>query len=546
MDIFRAGYIEFRCMAPDNRERIFALKRTLIRFFAAVLAAALLLPLTGCTQGSGVNSFTWFVEEIPSNLDPQIASASEDVIACTNLYGGLVRLDADGQAQNDLCEDWKVSADGLTYTFYLKSGLTYKTTNGEDTHYAITAEDFVYAFQRMFSPETHSPYAVEFSAIEGADTALAGLTDPEQIGVTAADTLTVVFHLSEPDDDFINKLALPGAMPCDEEFFLSTGGSYGLSIDTTISSGSFYLYNWTSSGLFLRRDVGDGLVDSLRLVQNTGSVQTAEDLILNERCTAALDTSDAATSLRSISYSDTTWCLLFNTQNAALSSTELRQSLASAARQAMPLTVNTNIYTSVTGLIPDGLTVGSIDYREAAGDPTPSLGNAYTLYRAARQTITSSDLMGITILVPKEAGLTQAVEAINSVWQRELSLFFSIEEVPEEDFETRMAEGDYTIAVAPVTCTDGSVYTVLRSFSPDGLCLYNNAGYEALLTQSMTASSSAVRCELLAQCERQLLETCAAVPLFAQQKRLLLADGVDGLIFDPYGPVLDLTWTTKQ
>ena len=157
MDIFRAGYIEFRCMAPDNRERIFALKRTLIRFFAAVLAAALLLPLTGCTQGSGVNSFTWFVEEIPSNLDPQIASASEDVIACTNLYGGLVRLDADGQAQNDLCEDWKVSADGLTYTFYLKSGLTYKTTNGEDTHYAITAEDFVYAFQRMFAPETHSP-----------------------------------------------------------------------------------------------------------------------------------------------------------------------------------------------------------------------------------------------------------------------------------------------------------------------------------------------------------------------------------------------------
>ena len=66
---------------------------------AALLAAALLLPLAGCARGSGVNSFTWFVEEIPANLDPQVAAAPEDVLACKNLYGGLVRLDADGVPQ---------------------------------------------------------------------------------------------------------------------------------------------------------------------------------------------------------------------------------------------------------------------------------------------------------------------------------------------------------------------------------------------------------------------------------------------------------------
>ena len=522
------------------------MKRTLIQFFAVFLTAALLLPLAGCAKGSGVNSFTWFVDEIPANLDPQIATSSEDVIACTNLYSGLVRLDSDGEPQNELCEDWSVSSNGLTYTFHLKSGLAYQAAGGEATDYAITAEDFVYAFQRMFSPETQSPYAVEFSAIEGADSALAGLTSPEQIGVKATDSLTLVFTLSEPDDDFVTKLALPGAMPCDKDFFLSTGGSYGLTSDTTLSSGPFYLYNWTSSGLFLRREGGDGLVDSLRLVQNTGTAQSAQDLILNERCTAALDTTNASTTLRSISYSDTTWCLLFNTQNAALTSTQLRQALASGAQQAMPLSVDASIYAPATGLVPDGLSVGSVDYRETAGDPTPSLGSAYALYRDARQTVSSQDLMGITILVPKDSGLTQAVEAINSVWQRELSLFFSVEEVDQEDFETRLADGDYTIAIAPVTCTDGSVYTFLQNFSADGLCHYSDLTYQALLDQSAAAGSSTVRCELLAQCERQLLESCAVVPLFAQQKRLLLADGVDGLIFDPYGPVLDLTWTTKQ
>ena len=250
------------------------MKRTLIQFFAVFLTAALLLPLAGCAKGSGVNSFTWFVDEIPANLDPQIATSSEDVIACTNLYSGLVRLDSDGEPQNELCEDWSVSSNGLTYTFHLKSGLAYQAAPAKPPTMPSLPRTLSTPFSGCF-PETQSPYAVEFSAIEGADSALAGLTSPEQIGVKATDSLTLVFTLSEPDDDFVTKLALPGAMPCDEDFFLSTGGSYGLISDTTLSSGPFYLYNWTSSGLFLRREGGDGLVDSLRLVQNTGTAQSA-------------------------------------------------------------------------------------------------------------------------------------------------------------------------------------------------------------------------------------------------------------------------------
>ena len=526
-------------------ERTQTLKHILQRILAAALAAGCLLALAGCTAGSGVNSFTWFVEEIPANLDPQVASAPEDVIACTNLCGGLVRLDADGQPQPDLAESWTVSSDGLRYAFTLRPDLFYRASRGETTDYAITAEDFVYAFQRVFSPETASPYAVEFAALAGAGAVLAGLSGPESLGVRAVDERTVEFTLAEPDDSFLTKLALPGAMPCDEAFFESTGGSYGLTADTTLSSGSFYLYNWTSGGLFLRREGSDGLVDSLRLVQNTGSAQTAEELILNERCTAVLDETDAATSLRSVSYSDTTWCLLFNTEQPALRNVLLRQALASAARLAV-LPVNEALYAPASGLVPKGLTVGSLDYRETAGDPSPALGSAYALYRSARETVTSADLMGITLLVPAGAGLTEAASSLNSVWQRELSLFFSLEEVDEETFAERIAGGDYAIALAPVECTDGSVYSLLRSFGPEGLARYDDTGYETLLAQSAAAPSSEVRCALLAQAERQLLESCAAVPLFAQQKRLLIADGVEGLVFDPYGPVLDLTWTTKE
>lgn len=91
---------------------------------------------------------------------------------------------------------------------------------------------------------------------------------------------SLVFCLSEPDENFLSSLTLPGAMPCDEDFFNNTRGTYGLSAASTLSSGSFYLYNWTASGLFLRREPSGNRIDSLRLVQNTGaSGQSAAQLI---------------------------------------------------------------------------------------------------------------------------------------------------------------------------------------------------------------------------------------------------------------------------
>ena len=144
-----------------------------------------------------------------------------------------------------------------------------------------------------------------------------------------------MFRLSSPDETFLSKLTLPGAMPCDEAFFDSTRGTYGLTSASTLSSGHFYLYNWTSSGLFLRRAASGSQIDSLRLVENTtSSGQSAEELINNEKCTAALDDSGTPTSLQSVSYSDTTWALLFNC-DSIFASTELRQALASAAASAV-------------------------------------------------------------------------------------------------------------------------------------------------------------------------------------------------------------------
>ena len=545
MLIVFSGAFRYTCFVISIcKERIF-LKHSFFRLTAAVLTAVFLFTLTGCGS-SGSNSFTWFVDTIPSNLDPQVASAASDVIACENLYSGLVRKNPDGEYEPALCERWEKSSDGRTYTFYLKDGLTYTAAKGTATEYAITAEDFVFAFRRMFRAETASPYAVEFSALENSAAVLAGQMPENALGVSASGPLTLVFRLSSPDDNFLEKLTLPGATPCDEEFFNSTRGTYGLTAATTLSSGSFYLYNWTSSGLFLRRASSGSLIDNLRLVQNTNNAgQSAAELIANEKCSAAPDDTGAATSLNSQSYSDTTWSLLFNC-NSVFASTGLRQALASVARTAAEVP-DPSLYTAASGLVPEGLTVDGIDYRSEAGDVSPAAVDARALYLSVRQNMSTSDFNKVSLMVPAGSGMTQAAETINGVWQKDFSLFFSVEEVDADTFDQRLADGDYTIALAPIRAEGGSVYQMLEQFTASG---GNLTGYsDALFSTQLQASAQATgtsRCRLLADCERQLLSDAVVVPLFAQQKRLLIANGIHDLIFDPFGPVLDLTYTTKE
>ena len=521
MSIVFFDRFRYTLIVSSYKERIF-LKHSLIRFSAVVLTIAFVFALTGC--GSGSNSFTWFVDSIPANLDPQVASASADVIACENLYSGLVRKDPSGKYEPALCERWEKSSDGLTYTFYLKDGLTYTAAKGNATDYAITAEDFVFAFRRLFRAETNSPYAVEFAALENSAAVLAGQMPESALGVTASGPLTLVFHLSSADDNFLD----------------------GLNASSTLSSGSFYIYNWTASGLFLRRAPSGSLIDSLRLVQNTNSAgQSAAELIANEKCSAAPDDTAAPTTLTSLSYSDTTWSLLFNC-SSVFASTELRQALASAARGAAEVP-DGGLYAAANGLVPDGLTVDGMNYRDTAGDVTPAAVDARALYLTARQTLTTSDFNKVSLMVPAGSGVTSAAEEINGVWQKEFSLFFSVEEVDEETFAKRLAEGDYTIALAPISAEGGSVYNMLNQFTAagGGLTGYADSLYAPQLQASTQATGSS-RCRLLGDCERQLLNDAVAVPLFAQQKRLLIAPGIQNLIFDPFGPVLDLTYTTKE
>ena len=113
----------------------------------------------------------------------------------------------------------------------------------------------------------------------------------------------------------------------------------------------------------------------------------------------------------------------------------------------------------------------------------------------------SSDFSGVTLLLPKDSGLNELAEQINGAWQKDCSLFFSIEEVPQEEFDQRIASGSYTIALAPIHAEGGSVYQMLQQFgsAESGLTGWSDPIYLQRLDES-TRQTGRTRCQLLSQC----------------------------------------------
>ena len=89
-----------------------------------------------------------------------------------------------------------------------------------------------------------------------------------------------------------------------------------------------------------------------------------------------------------------------------------------------------------------------------------------TLHRRPRRRRLPFRLWARLPLLPSGSGLSDTAELINSAWQKEFSLFFSVEEVEPEEFQKRLENSGYTIALAPVQAEGGSIYTALAQFSP--------------------------------------------------------------------------------
>lgn len=137
-----------------------------------------------------------------SSLDPARCFDVSTGNVLYQVFDGLVRFDTILNPVPSLAESWKVSRDGLHYTFRLRPGVVFHDGS------TLDSADVVYSFLRLFEIAKRTPI-LGIDSLRLVDGAIARLDGDESapVAIVAKDPLTVEIRLRQPAPFFLASLA---------------------------------------------------------------------------------------------------------------------------------------------------------------------------------------------------------------------------------------------------------------------------------------------------------------------------------------------------
>ena len=216
-----------------------------------VLSTAVLLVACGKAdkEADAPTTFSYVYGVDPSSLDYSIATRTSTTDIIGNVVDGLLENDEYGNLIPSLAEDWSVSQDGLTYTYKLRKGVKWYTSEGEE-YAEVTAHDFVTGLKHVADGKSDGVSLIQ-NSIKGLDAYMTGETnDFSTVGVKALDDYTVEYTLNKPESFWNSKVTTATMLPVNEEFLKASGKDYGAVTPAGILyNGPYILKTLTSKSL---------------------------------------------------------------------------------------------------------------------------------------------------------------------------------------------------------------------------------------------------------------------------------------------------------
>lgn len=467
------------------------------KYSLCLLIAVIIFAFCSCseTPGNG-GDFTDYLTETVKSLDPQTVNGTSGLTVVSAIFEGLCRLDSDGKALPGVAQEWEANSDNTQYTFTLRDDA--KWSNGE----AVTAYDFVFAIKRALTPDTKATNVDDLFVIRGAKDVYNGAADSSSIGVTAANDTTLVFSLETSCPNFPELTAGARFMPCNESFFTSTGGRYGLSPSYLITNGPFTFpgsYSWVdgkSIGLsFSQSYKGENAVLPTSLTFIMGENQeiaaapvdalskgNADILKINQEDVAAAQ----AAGCQIYSFKNEVTGLLFNTDDSNMSNAKLRELFVKTVDRENLLSIlpDSSSVTAANDIVPQGLTFGGSDYRTIA-ESNLYIRQDDTILETKEKIIDSLDgnvIPSVTIICRDDSLSTSIANSVISSWNSKIGTYFNILPLTDAEYNTRIANRDYQIALYTIESSGDTAYSMLNAFeSTASPQLLNSSAYDTLL-----------------------------------------------------------------
>jgi oligopeptide transport system substrate-binding protein len=499
-------------------------------------------------------------DTIPS-MDPSLATDEYGFQFLGATMEGLYRLDEKGQTTEGIATKHEVSADGKTWTFTLREDA--KWSNGDP----VTANDFVYAWQRAVDPATGSEYGPYMmgGVIKNATAVNKGEVPVDQLGVKADGDFKLVVELENATPYFESLTTFGTFLPLNKKFVEEKAATFATSADTLLSNGPYKFANWTSTAqeweLVKNEDYWDA--KTVKLEKMTYVVvkeaQTAVDLYEKgevDRAGLSSDLVDQYSSHDDYTVEPDTsvfYLKLNQTKNKALANVNIRAAISRAFdKQALVDEILNNGSIVANGLVPKDFvsTPDGKDFREVSGDLV-----TYDVAKAKEFWEKGLAELGVKeVSIELLGGDAEVSKMMNQYLANQLStnlpgLKVTLKEVPFEqrlELDTAM---DYDMQFAGWGPDFLDPYTYMNLWLTDGgnnMMGYSNPEYDKLVQETATtlAQDAEARNENFLKAEKILFEDAAIAPVYQRASALLVSPKVQGVFTNAFGATYEYKWAS--
>jgi len=213
------------------------LARALLAFVVSAATAAFGATIPPGTQLAAKQEMVRNNGAEPDSLDPALVESVPANSIDSDLFEGLTAVDHHGSAVPGVAESWK-QVDATTWVFKLRKTAVW--SNGEP----VTADDFVYAWRRLFDPKTGSKIASTLGVyvLNGSDI-VQGRKPVAALGVRAVDRLTLEVKTPVPEPYLPAALAVTQFAP-QPRATLEKFGANWTKPGNLVGNGAYVLKEW--------------------------------------------------------------------------------------------------------------------------------------------------------------------------------------------------------------------------------------------------------------------------------------------------------------
>ncbi len=473
-----------------------------------------------------------------ATIDPHKSQGVPESHVIRDLLEGLVNQDADGKTIPGVAESWETE-DNKTFTFHLRKDA--KWSNGDP----VTAQDFVYSWQRAVDPATASPYSwyMEYTKMKNAEEIIAGKKDKSELGVKALDDNTLVVELKTTVPYFVMMTGHTTMKPVHQATVEKFGDQW-TKPENFVGNGAYVVDRWVvNERLVLTRN--EQYWDNANTHLNKVTFLPIENQVaeMNRFLSGEIDISydvpvehfqrlkkEHPESL-SVVGNLCTYYYSFNTKKKPFDDVRVRKAISYAIdRNIVSDAIMGQGQKPAYFLTPE-ITAGFNPVMPEYGNMTQEQRNEEAARLLAEAGYGKDNPLKFNLLYNTSENHKKVAVALGSMWKKTLGLDVTLENQEWKTYLSSKDQGDFDVARAG-WCGDyneaSSFLTLMVSSNTTGGQHWGNTEYDAIIEKALNSTSEEERSKLYAEAETLMAEDMPIAPIYQYVKSRLLSPKVGG------------------